>query len=225
MGFFFSSIFIDMDANEMRKFCPKCKIEKDGLNFSKNKNKKDGLNNICKVCKKEQDKKSYIKNKESINLKSQKWYNENREVQLIKQSKYNKLNPNISRRAVSKYESNNRELINFNRRERYHNDPKFRLRIILGNRLNELLKKNNIKKDSKIIDLLGCDLDTLKIFIEEKFSCDMYWGNHGTFWELDHIKPCDSFDLTKLEEQRRCFHFTNLQPLTKSDNRIKSNKI
>ena len=24
----------------------------------------------------------------------------------------------------------------------------------------------------------------------------MSWGNHGEIWEIDHIKPCASFDLT-----------------------------
>jgi hypothetical protein len=52
----------------------------------------------------------------------------------------------------------------------------------------------------------------------------MNWSNHGIIWEIDHIKPCASFDLTKLEEQKKCFHHTNLQPLFKIDNRKKSNK-
>lgn len=44
----------------------------------------------------------------------------------------------------------------------------------------------------------------------------MNWQNWGTVWELDHILPCVSFDLTKLEEQQKCFHYTNLQPLFKT---------
>jgi hypothetical protein len=44
-------------------------------------------------------------------------------------------------------------------------------------------------------------------------------------WHIDHIKPCSSFDLTKEEEQRKCFHYTNLQPLWATDNRKKADKI
>jgi hypothetical protein len=44
----------------------------------------------------------------------------------------------------------------------------------------------------------------------------MNWGNHGVTWEIDHIKACSNFDLTKLEEQKQCFHYTNLQPLFKT---------
>jgi len=66
----------------------------------------------------------------------------------------------------------------------------------------------------------------------------MTWENHGEIWEIDHIKPCNSFDLTDIEQQKQCFHYTNLQPLFKTSklaksfgyineigNRNKSNKI
>lgn len=46
--------------------------------------------------------------------------------------------------------------------------------------------------------------------------------NHG-LWHIDHIKPCCSFDLTKADQQRECFHFTNLQPLWAKDN-LRKNK-
>ena len=46
--------------------------------------------------------------------------------------------------------------------------------------------------------------------------------NHGTVWHIDHIIPCNAFDLNDENEQRRCFHFKNLQPMYPKDNIIKS---
>ncbi len=51
----------------------------------------------------------------------------------------------------------------------------------------------------------------------------MCWEKRN--FEIDHIIPCSSFDLTKDENQKACFHYTNLQPLTKEENMKKSNKI
>lgn len=47
--------------------------------------------------------------------------------------------------------------------------------------------------------------------------------NYGQ-WHVDHIIPCDSFDLFDVEQQKICFHYTNLQPLWAKDNLIKGNK-
>ena len=75
--------------------------------------------------------------------------------------------------------------------------------------------KNN-SKSSSIIKLLGCNIKTLKIKLEQQFKPEMNWENHGEVWEIDHIIPCVSFDLKKLEEQKKCFHYSNLQPLFKT---------
>jgi hypothetical protein len=49
------------------------------------------------------------------------------------------------------------------------------------------------------------------------------YGYRG--WHVDHIVPCSAFDLTNIEEQKKCFHYTNLQPLWAKDNLSKGNKF
>mgnify|MGYP003522388959 CR=1 FL=1 len=83
--------------------------------------------------------------------------------------------------------------------------------------MNDELK--NIIKGSitnKLKEYLGCSLIELKIYLEELFKPEMNWSNHGEIWEIDHIKPISSFDLNIIEEQRKCFYFSNLQPLFKT---------
>ena len=49
----------------------------------------------------------------------------------------------------------------------------------------------------------------------------MTWDNYGK-WHVDHIIPVSRFDLTDPEQQKICFHFTNLQPLWGGENIGKS---
>jgi hypothetical protein len=47
----------------------------------------------------------------------------------------------------------------------------------------------------------------------------MSWENHSfKGWHLDHIKPISTFNLIDIEEQKKCFHYTNFRPLWYKDN-------
>lgn len=75
-------------------------------------------------------------------------------------------------------------------------------------------------KSAATLELLGCSLDVLKSHLEKQFQPGMAWDTRGgkTGWQIDHIRPCASFDLTDPAQQRECFHYTNLQPLWAKDN-------
>ena len=94
----------------------------------------------------------------------------------------------------------------------------------LRTRIN-LVLKGKIKSGSSI-DMLGCDVKFFMQHIENKFLPGMTWENHSRQgWHIDHIIPCSSFDLSDPKEQKKCFHYTNLQPLWAKDNLRKSDKI
>lgn len=101
--------------------------------------------------------------------------------------------------------------------------PKARVRHCLGSRVREAIKGKYITEKTK--RLLGCDLGFLMQYLESKFKPGMTWQNHGAWrvgqpmtWHIDHIKPCALFDLIHEEEQLKCFHYSNLQPLWAQEN-------
>jgi hypothetical protein len=80
-------------------------------------------------------------------------------------------------------------------------------------------------KSSRTLELLGCPIEALRAWFSYQFEEGMNWDNYGMHgWHMDHIKPCAAFDLTDLEEQKKCFHWTNLQPLWAKDNLSKGAK-
>jgi hypothetical protein len=85
------------------------------------------------------------------------------------------------------------------------------------------LKRSDTQKTDSTIQLAGCTIQQLKSFLEAEFEEGMTWDNYGE-WHVDHIRPCASFNLEDPEEQKKCFHWTNLQPLWARDNIRKGDK-
>lgn len=68
-------------------------------------------------------------------------------------------------------------------------------------------------------DLLGCEIPHFRAHLESLWKPGMSWENYGFYgWHIDHIKPCAKFDLADPEQQKACFHWTNLQPLWAKEN-------
>jgi hypothetical protein len=98
-------------------------------------------------------------------------------------------------------------------------DDQYRLTRNLRSRVLAALSKQSAVKVHRTHDLIGCTVPDLMSHIEARFAEGMTWENHGRYgWHIDHIRPCASFDLTDPEQQRQCFHYTNLQPLWAADN-------
>jgi hypothetical protein len=77
---------------------------------------------------------------------------------------------------------------------------------------------------SYVEDLLGMPIAEFLGYLERQFLPGMSWANFDE-WEIDHIKPIASFDLSDARQRAECFHFTNFQPLWAGDNRAKSYRI
>jgi len=104
------------------------------------------------------------------------------------------------------------------RKPQYAIASKLRIRVLSA------IKASNGKKESATSILVGCSTAQLMHHLESQFKAGMTWENHGR-WHIDHKKPCASFNLVDPEEQKKCFHFTNLQPLWGVDNLKKGSRI
>lgn len=128
----------------------------------------------------------------------------------------------IRKKALCSYYKNyDRKKEQRQRRYEYRkiNDKEYYLILMLRERLRSALNTKNIRKRFSAVELIGCSIDYFKKYLESKFDKDMTWDNYGFYgWHIDHIKPCSKFDLTNEEEQKKCFHYNNLQPLWMKDN-------
>ena len=92
----------------------------------------------------------------------------------------------------------------------------------LKNRIYKTVKQHNL--EFKYSDIFGCTIEELNIYLTSKLQDNMTFENYGE-WEVDHIIPVSKFNFENKEELYECFHYLNLQPLWKEENRKKYNKI
>jgi len=108
------------------------------------------------------------------------------------------------------------------RLHRLHTVPELRITENLRSRTRHALKGKS--KSAATLELIGCSSKELRCYIESLFTKGMSWDNYGK-WHIDHILPCNSFDLTLESEQRKCFNYKNLQPLWAKDNLRKGDRV
>lgn len=235
------------------KVCNNCKIQHNKSKFNKDKSKKDGLSTQCKDCIKIKKTLYREKNKEKIRSADKNYRDKNRDRIKIKHRasniKYKNKHPDRVREINKKYYRNNKEkystyykqryiddikdsrinnknIIALKRRENYKQkrlDPLFKIKCNLRSRLYATVAKGY--KSTSTAELLGCDINFFKKFIEEQFTEEMNWNNYGKVWHLDHILPCNSYNLIDPLQQRICFNYTNLRPMIAAENIRKSDKI
>jgi hypothetical protein len=190
------------------KKCTKCNKIKELSQFHQSKIFADKHNNWCKDCMKNYHKiyAQTLRGKLKMYLNNKKWIKNNLLKSREKSNKWKRNNKDKVREYVKKYcRMKSKTDINF---KILHN---LRTRVIIA------LKGN--PKLSTTMNLVGCSVEKLRIHLQKQFTNGMTWQNYGRKgWTIDHIKPCALFDLSKPKEQKKCFHYTNLQPLWYKDN-------
>jgi hypothetical protein len=188
------------------------------------KQRKDGRYPQCKLCQKFKIERWASKNKSHITQYHKDYYQSNKskvkeyqQQNKIRRAKYMKMWRNKNKSRLKEYKRNYHNLVE-------SKDINSKLLHNLRSRLQQSIKQN--KKWARTMELVGCSVNDLKKHLESKFVNGMSWDNYGrTGWHIDHILPCYSFDLSKEDEQRKCFHYTNLQPLWAVENCRKNKYI
>jgi hypothetical protein len=86
------------------------------------------------------------------------------------------------------------------------------IRNRLAHRISNCLKSKFLKKMNFTEKIIGCKIQFFLGYLESKFTKGMTWENRSD-WHIDHIIPCNQFNLIDIKEQYKCFHYTNLRPL------------
>lgn len=215
------------DIPEGYKKCSACGEVKPKTEeyFGKLSKAKDGFRYSCKECRHQE----YKSNREHYIKRSKERYVEKKEcapIEKIKTKNKKQRNKDYIKEKDRRYYQKNKEAVKNRVKEymynRIENDIGFKILQRCRTRLYKAVK--GYVKSARTQELIGCSVEYLLKHLESQFKEGMTWENYGE-WHIDHIIPCASFDFTKANEQRKCFHYTNLQPLWADENYRKSDKL
>lgn len=161
-----------------------------------------------------------------INEKKRKRYKEDESYRLreIEKSKnYKQTHVESTRQYAAEYRNNDenkkirKKKILIYLKKKYETDINFKIKKRLRDRFYSFIKKKD--KSKKTFKYLCATIEQTNNYLESQFTDGMNWKNMGTKpdgtrgWQIDHRRPCSSFDLSNEDEIYMCFHWTNLQPL------------
>jgi hypothetical protein len=198
----------------MLKLCCKCREEKLITEFyvSRKGRNLHGVQSKCKSCIKLYNREYRIKNPDKIKTWKALDVSRHYDKRYAKKEEWRKNNPDRCKISTSKsHKRHKKEMTNYY------------ISKILRHRFWLALRGQNTRKHESAISLLGCSIEQARDYIASGFHDGMSWDNYGK-WEIDHIKPCASFDLKEHSQQKICFHHSNLQPLWMSENRSKGKR-
>lgn len=156
-----------------------------------------------------------------------KYYKENKEEMDAASKKYAAEHKDQLRVAGRKWRAENKDKVNEKARARVRvrreTDPQFKLTTNIRTLIRSAIKKES--KWGKSLDLIGCTIPELKAHLESQFDANMNWGNHGSYWHIDHIVPVCFFDMADHAQQKICNNWTNLQPMEAAANESKSGSL
>lgn len=206
-GYAITSEDLECLINLGLKWCPKCKSVKKVEEFSKSKSATYGLDSACKECR------NMYARERRLDFPDK--------VKEIRRTSRNK-HAEESRRKKKEWALKNKDHIREYKKDRYNNDPKYKLAAVCRQLVRRMFKSTGVKKCYKTQEILGYTSIELKEHIEKQLRPGMTWDNYGD-WHIDHIIPISS--ASDLDEGIKLSRLDNLQPLWAMENILKGDNF
>lgn len=211
--------------------------------YTRNENRRGGLETRCKTCIRSKTKKWANDNEEHVkeykkrerelpeNKEKAKEYNKeyrekNREELNQQNREYYEKNKDSYKKKSQEYRIKNREVLNAQQRQKRKEDPIFKITNNIRKSIQSYTRIKNFEKTSHFNDYIGCTPLEFRSHIESLFQPGMTWENCGKGkgkWNLDHNIPLDTAQT--IEELYRLNHYSNIRPLWSEYNNLKSNML
>ena len=180
--------------------CSRCKTAKPYDEYHLSRKSNTGYRSYCKDCWSEYMTGYYDRNKETYRQR----YQDKRGKLLAYQKMWNEGNAEVRAKYRELYYSLLCNVLWKNAQARYRG----------------VAVSKNIDCGMNFRELVDCTKHELLERFRSLYKLGMTDMNYGE-WEIDHIRPICSFDLTKDEDVIQCFHYTNMQPLWREENQAK----
>lgn len=213
------------------KKCPSCNIFLPFTDFNRSIFNSDGFQTYCRTCmnalpKKRRNITSFSKEKQDeIRAKNREYYalNKNKKDAYLKNWRQQNAEKVKEYSIKTRSDPSNKQRAMERVKLRKISEPGYKMKLSIKSRMRFALK-GEVKSD-RTIELLGCSVEYYRDYIQNLFKPGMTFENYGSIWNIDHIIPCAAFDLSMSDEQKKCFHYTNTQPLFVEENASKGDKI
>lgn len=215
------------------KHCYACNKDKPLDDFYRHSKKPDGRQTQCKECQNAHFKvfykahtdqytstrrKYYRQNKEKISIQSKKYYQQNKEKVAIRSKTYYQSHKEQHNAWRRQWRAENKDrLAAYARKSRQ--DPIKHEKVRLLKMARKIFDHQGTNHSPTLESICGCI--PLELY---RHLCRTWEKNYGRPYngepcEIDHVLPLK--EAKTIEDVHRLFHYSNLQLLTKEDNRTK----
>jgi hypothetical protein len=182
-----------------------------------------------------------VENLDKIKKDKKLYYEENRKIILENQKTYYVDNLSTIKERAREYRLTHKGARNRHSKDRYDNDPAFKLRALVSNAVGKFLKNAGSSKSGKSSSKhLPYTIQALKAHLETQFDSWMTWDNQGKYdpkswndndqttwtWQIDHIIPHSKLSYSTMTDEnfQKCWALDNLRPLSAKQNNKDGNR-